>query len=118
MAKLIHNNYGYQFDCSVRGKIKVSLREWIEMQLYLSKHNKELASKLYTTLDGARLQLAKDLDRRIEKSGAYLVNIRTTATDMLVKAFASQIINARRHKRVNYIFEVELPKNFNIKHQY
>lgn len=94
--KLINYNYGYYniFNCSIHGKIIVTLQEWNAMKKYLFnpavKH-----CYLYKDI------LKQDLNRFITTKQGKIYNIRVTATKKIVNKF-----NITGYKPNNYIFLV------------
>lgn len=97
--KLINYNYGGpdEFNCWMRGKIVMSANEWRDVQIHLMKSS--TIKKLWN-LDILR----KDMERTVKTKDGFLVSVRTTATDEIVRHFKP--VNANRYKRQNYMIHV------------
>ena len=78
--KLINYKMGYNntFDCSIHGTIKMSLKEYKKAIKYLKNNSVKW---------GYKYLLVEDLKRVIKLKNGFLVNIRVSATDKLVKKF-------------------------------
>ena len=94
--KLINYNYGYNntFNCSIHGKIIVSHKEWRDIIKYLFN---PMVKHCYLWKD----LLKQDITRGIQTKKGHLINIRVTATELIVKRF-----NIKGYKRGNYSFFV------------
>lgn len=94
--KLINYNYGYNntFNCSIHGKIIVSPQEWEQIKKYLFN---PAVKHCYLFKD----VLNQDMQRIIKVKDGFLCNIRTTATEFVVKRF-----NIEKYKQGNYMFFV------------
>ena len=104
--KLTNYNYGgpQEFGCWIRGKIVVSLNEWYKIQRYL--FSPTVLAKLGRDSGNALVSrmLQEDMERRVFTRKGFVVNIRVSATDAVIRRFKPQ--NARRYKRQNYMFHI------------
>lgn len=102
--KIIHRDYGYQFDCSIKGKIEVTRREWAIIKKYLLR-SKSWHSDNYDN----RPILRRDLERSIDTEQGRLFNIRVPATDAVIQWFGT-VKQMKQYKRQNYMFLVKNTK--------
>lgn len=98
--KIIHYNYGYLFDCVIKGKIVVSGKEWKKIKEYL------LDRKRSETLGYPLDVLKRDLLRFLEDKDGYLFNIRVPATQAVIGWFGTTA-QQKKFKRANYMFLVK-----------
>lgn len=111
-------NYGHipAFECVIRGKITMSMREWLDVQMHIFKPAvlAKLARECSMTPEGKGMQMREDMERKVfrrhygplhvaQESGFY-VNIGTTATREIVKQFRPT--NAKKIKLINYMIHV------------
>lgn len=102
--KLINYKRGYNntFDCSIHGTIKMTMGEWKQAEHYLI-NDADTIRKDHSYFNSQLLK--EDVQRRIKIKNGFLINIRVSATEALVKQF-----NLKNYKRGNYQIEVSLSK--------
>lgn len=95
--RIINYDYGYLFDCSIKGKIVVSKQEWLKITKYLFDKRHQIFGTYGVIWYPI---LAKDVVRGIETKQGLLVNIRVTPTKSIVDAFTHK----GKYKHQNYMF--------------
>lgn len=92
--KLINYKRGYleKFDCVIHGTIRVNPMEYAQFVYYLN-----IPSVKYDT----KSHLKKDLERKINTKIGFLVNLRVSATERIVRHF-----KIKGYKPGNYMIEV------------
>lgn len=99
--KLINYKYGYLFNCSIHGKIKMTPEELEQVVKYL-RHNK-VQHTYFAKTGFTQAIFENDLKRTMPIKGGYLINIRVGATELLVKKFG-----LKGYKRGNYMLEIDM----------
>ena len=101
--KLVNYKRGYneRFDCSIHGTIYMTHSEWDKSFAYLKRYAKRMKD-FNLTLYSHYLDLVKtDSQRQIQTVGGFIINIRVTATELLVERY-----NLTNYKRGNYQINV------------
>lgn len=95
--KLINYNYGYyqQFNCSIHGKIVMTLKEWRDALKFLRRKKWSISSPWIARV------LSEDISKHVPNKNSFLVNIRVPATEALVKRY-----NLAGYKRANYMLQI------------
>lgn len=99
--KVINYNYGYSntFNCSIKGKIIVSPREWKKVLKYLFNPSVKIID-----WDMHKRILREDLTRAVYTEAGQLYNIRVSATDRVMSHFK---YSGACYHRQNYVFLVQ-----------
>lgn len=99
--KLINYKRGYNntFDCSIHGTIKMNRKEFDKALSYLFANQEKLWIPELLPKDLARRIFIKNSRGIVQ---GFLVNIRTTATELIASRF-----NLKGYKKGNYQIEVD-----------
>jgi len=103
--KVINYNRGYikEFNCVIHGSIIMDQQEFNEVRAYL--YNLPEDQKPYYFKTDIFI---KDLQNKIKVKNGFAINIRVSATDLIVKKWGlqkydiSQVIRSMSYKRGNY----------------
>jgi hypothetical protein len=104
--KVINYNKGYipEFDCVIHGSIVMSREEFNEVRAYLYAEAAKPDRPYYLYYD----RLVDDLKNRIKVNGGFAVNVRVSATELIVKKWNlqkygfSQAVRSMSYKTGNY----------------
>lgn len=97
--KIINYYYGYLFDCSIHGRIIITIKELEKIKRYLN-NPAVLRDSFWKQL------YQQDLNRRIPVKNGYWINLRTTITAAIIQRFGTKAIKTK-FKHANYVLEVQ-----------
>lgn len=99
--KLINRDYGYLFDCSIKGKIQMTKSE---LDQFVKEFKRSKKWRVYMQ-DHEKRMFESDLNRKITAGKTkYWINVRVFATEVLAYKY-----ELKGYKRQNYMLEIEDP---------